>query len=337
MSRFTRAWLGLLLIASGGAAVADSDALYWTEPSTYQGHVPVILRGDLRGQSAEPVVVAASPLAGIAFGGGKLYFYKDGAIRRSEPDGSNEETLVAGYAGDIALDVPGGRIYWSNSQQILRANIDGSDVELVYDPPGPYQMGFLELDLGENKLYFVLNGAIFRSDLDDWSEEFLYGNSDGIGGLALDLAARKMYFANGEYGVYQADLDGSHPDQVYFTWTPFDVVLDPKNRHLYVSDWLLDDGLWLHDLNSDQTQMLFSDFEARNAHIALAIVCGNGTVDEGEECDDGNYVAGDGCEANCTSPEAVPALRPVGLLGAALTLLGASTLVLRRPASPTGS
>jgi cysteine-rich repeat protein len=57
-------------------------------------------------------------------------------------------------------------------------------------------------------------------------------------------------------------------------------------------------------------------------------------VDEGEECDDGNYVAGDGCEANCTSPEAVPALRPVGLLGAALTLLGASTLVLwrRRPA-----
>ncbi|MCY1071143.1 hypothetical protein OV090_40750 [Nannocystis sp. RBIL2] len=29
-------------------------------------------------------------------------------------------------------------------------------------------------------------------------------------------------------------------------------------------------------------------------------LCGNGMVDEGEECDDGNHVAMDGCEYNCT-------------------------------------
>ncbi|MCW5808294.1 MAG: hypothetical protein KIT31_38450 [Deltaproteobacteria bacterium] len=30
-----------------------------------------------------------------------------------------------------------------------------------------------------------------------------------------------------------------------------------------------------------------------------ALTCGNGTVDEGETCDDGNRVDGDGCSANC--------------------------------------
>ncbi len=29
-------------------------------------------------------------------------------------------------------------------------------------------------------------------------------------------------------------------------------------------------------------------------------VCGNGTVEVGEECDDGNTISGDGCDANCT-------------------------------------
>src|SRR3990172_2900972 len=29
-------------------------------------------------------------------------------------------------------------------------------------------------------------------------------------------------------------------------------------------------------------------------------VCGNGTLDPGEMCDDGNTVAGDGCAANCS-------------------------------------
>jgi cysteine-rich repeat protein len=31
-----------------------------------------------------------------------------------------------------------------------------------------------------------------------------------------------------------------------------------------------------------------------------AAVCGNGQVESGEECDDGNLLAGDGCEADCT-------------------------------------
>ena len=28
--------------------------------------------------------------------------------------------------------------------------------------------------------------------------------------------------------------------------------------------------------------------------------CGNGIVDAGEQCDDGNPIEGDGCDSNCT-------------------------------------
>lgn len=34
-------------------------------------------------------------------------------------------------------------------------------------------------------------------------------------------------------------------------------------------------------------------------HLCFAITCGNGTVDEDEECDDGNNTSGDGCDASC--------------------------------------
>src|SRR5512132_4160439 len=32
---------------------------------------------------------------------------------------------------------------------------------------------------------------------------------------------------------------------------------------------------------------------------ALGAVCGDGVIDAGEECDDGNVVGGDGCSATC--------------------------------------
>ncbi|HEY6035893.1 MAG TPA: hypothetical protein VIV58_16575, partial [Kofleriaceae bacterium] len=37
--------------------------------------------------------------------------------------------------------------------------------------------------------------------------------------------------------------------------------------------------------------------------VCLAIACGNGFVDPGEQCDDHNQIAGDGCNADCTSTE----------------------------------
>src|SRR4051812_38829963 len=35
--------------------------------------------------------------------------------------------------------------------------------------------------------------------------------------------------------------------------------------------------------------------------ICIRSTCGNGIVDPGEECDDGNHMSGDGCSVNCVS------------------------------------
>ena len=34
-----------------------------------------------------------------------------------------------------------------------------------------------------------------------------------------------------------------------------------------------------------------------------SIYCGDGIVEEGEYCDDGNRIDGDGCEADCQLPD----------------------------------
>jgi cysteine-rich repeat protein len=39
------------------------------------------------------------------------------------------------------------------------------------------------------------------------------------------------------------------------------------------------------------------------ACIPLAEICGNGILDIGEECDDGNLVSGDGCSESCEEEE----------------------------------
>src|SRR5438105_2321918 len=43
------------------------------------------------------------------------------------------------------------------------------------------------------------------------------------------------------------------------------------------------------------------DGAAPNAWDAPSLPqCGNGTLEMGEECDDGNFVTGDGCDNDCT-------------------------------------
>ena len=46
-------------------------------------------------------------------------------------------------------------------------------------------------------------------------------------------------------------------------------------------------------------QLLRTDRPAARAAAAAPSVCGNGVLDGGEDCDDGNAVGGDGCSAAC--------------------------------------
>src|SRR5207249_6141959 len=48
------------------------------------------------------------------------------------------------------------------------------------------------------------------------------------------------------------------------------------------------------------TTTLSATCSANTTTTTLPATCGNGKVDPGEECDDGNRVDGDGCDSNCT-------------------------------------
>ena len=60
-------------------------------------------------------------------------------------------------------------------------------------------------------------------------------------------------------------------------------------------------------------------------------VCGDGLLDPGEECDDGNTTSFDGCSSFCEiEGELIPTVSAWGLLLLAVMLLGTSGWLLRR-------
>ncbi len=61
-----------------------------------------------------------------------------------------------------------------------------------------------------------------------------------------------------------------------------------------------------------------------------AEVCGDGIQDAGEDCDDGNTNGGDTCSSTCTTLEAIPTVSEWGLIIMGLLFLSLGTVVLRR-------
>jgi cysteine-rich repeat protein len=52
----------------------------------------------------------------------------------------------------------------------------------------------------------------------------------------------------------------------------------------------------------------------RAREVCVPVSCGNGTLDAGEDCDDGNTTSGDGCQSTCRVPD-----RPSARCGVAMT------------------
>ncbi len=93
---------------------------------------------------------------------------------------------------------------------------------------------------------------------------------------------------------------------------------------LQAADILAD--LWYANIHTDHSQ----GGEIRGQVVRLEPVCGNGSVEPGEDCDDGNTSDGDGCSADClVEGGGVPVLPEPGLMLFAALLLGRSLLMLR--------
>jgi hypothetical protein len=146
------------------------------------------------------------------------------------------------------LDVPAGKIYWGDfgGGSIFRANLDGSGRQTLLT--GNNMTRGVRLDSRERMLYWINRDdkkvhrcPLFAFDggtisITHPAVQTLYTNLDTPHGLALDIPARKIYWADtgtnpglglGGQSICRGDFDGSTPLEVLATGTePWDVDLD---------------------------------------------------------------------------------------------------------------
>jgi hypothetical protein len=174
-------------------------------------------------------------------------------IQRSTLDGASVTDVItnAATAGGpyfLDLDVASGKIYWGdfNGGSIFRANLDGSGRETLLT--GNNSTRGVKLDPRERMLYWINRDdkKVHRCPLSAFANgtiplthpavQTLYTNLDTPHGLALDLPARKLYWADtgtnpgngtGGQSVCRGDFDGSTPLEILATGVePWDVDLD---------------------------------------------------------------------------------------------------------------
>ena len=177
----------------------------------------------------------------------KLYWGDSGSgfIQRSNPDGSNVETLITGVRPwGMALDIEGGKIYWVSwvNQRLSRANLDGTNVEVLVTGTTGQE---LALDLEAGKIYWTGSGKIQRSNLDGTGVEDIITTTPQPDGIALDLVNGKIYWTDADLStdelsntIRRANLDGSDSEiLISGLETPQAITLDLDEGKMYWTNW----------------------------------------------------------------------------------------------------
>jgi hypothetical protein len=185
----------------------------------------------------------------------QLFYWCDqlrNVIQRSNLDGANVVNVITNAAATgpyfMDLDLAAGKIYWGDfgGGAIYRANLDGSSRETLLT--GNNNTRGVRVDPRGQMLYWINRDdkKVHRCPLAAFTGgtiplthpavQTLYTNLDTPHGLALDLRARKLYWAdtgtnpgNGEGGqsICRGDIDGSTPLEILATGLePWDVDLD---------------------------------------------------------------------------------------------------------------
>jgi hypothetical protein len=187
--------------------------------------------------------------------GNQLFYWCDqlrNRIQRSTFEGASVIDVITNAAATgpyfMDLDVPAGKIYWGDfgGSSIFRANLDGSARETLLT--GNNMTRGVRLDPRERMLYWINRDdkKVHRCPLAAFAGgtiplthpavQTLYTNLDTPHGLALDIPARKLYWADtgtnpgngtGGQSVCRGDFDGSTPLEILATGSePWDVDLD---------------------------------------------------------------------------------------------------------------
>ncbi|PYQ09949.1 MAG: hypothetical protein DMF83_01635 [Acidobacteria bacterium] len=257
--------------------------MYWTVNS-----LPTkIQRANLDGSSLEDVVTAgltAPDRLGLNAGDGKLYWSDSNGrkIERADRNGAHREEIVSAVIrtpGPITVDRAESRIYWADVGKVYRASLDGSKVEAVV-ATGSAFAGAVALDPVEGKLYWSIlsdvfpGGVIRRGNRDGSDPETVVSIGSGTVGMALDLAARKIYWVEIFGGpIRRANLDGSAVQDL-ITGPPFTaqgpIALDPVAGKMY---WVAGGGnatIQRANLDGSNAEPLIPVVGARGLAVDLA-------------------------------------------------------------------
>lgn len=177
-----------------------------------------------------------------------------GLIRSANPDGTDVTTVVsAGFGSEspyfFFLDRPGGFIYWGSSQALSsqndpttyrRASFAGV-VDPIFGITTRTRSRDIVVDPTTSTAYWAdrQDGAILREPIAGGTREVVIAGLNAPHGLAFDLKARKLYWADtGQRGqgnedgarcVSRCNFDGTEPEVLTETTganEPWDLAID---------------------------------------------------------------------------------------------------------------
>ncbi|NVJ00077.1 cadherin-like domain-containing protein [Myxococcus sp. AM009] len=185
---------------SGASSVATDPVtrtLFYTRDSA-------IVRADSDGANPVDVVANGGYPSGLAVDSTnrKLYWsdFNGSRVMRAELDGSNPTQIVGGIDSPsaIAFDVPNDKAYviTYNNTRLVRFNLDGTNLETVASNLGGLGVG-LAVDSSGGKLYYSTRGnSIYVANLDGSSVTPLVANQTTVHGIAIDVSAGRLYWAD---------------------------------------------------------------------------------------------------------------------------------------------
>ncbi|CAM3127547.1 DUF5050 domain-containing protein [Corallococcus sp. ZKHCc1 1396] len=185
----------------GGTASVATDPVTRT---VFYTRNSAIVRADSNGVNPVDVVVNGGFPSGLAVDSTnrKLYWsdFNDSRVMRAELDGSNPTQIVSGINSPsaIAFDVPRGKVYVIsyNNTALLRFNLDGTHPETLASGLGGLGVG-LAVDSSGGKVYYSTRGnSLYVADLDGSNATALVTNQTTVHGIAIDVAAGRLYWAD---------------------------------------------------------------------------------------------------------------------------------------------
>ena len=196
--------------------------IYWTEKiSNARGKIQ---RANMDGSNLEVIKRVTSVVKSIAIDtiNDKIYITNIwGKIQRLNLDGSNFQPHFitnANSPDNITVDTENSKIYWSDGANLKRANLNGSNSQNIAKGSGP----LTGIAIAGGKVYWTeaantgANGGSIRRANPNGSnvEKLVTINTSAPLDVAVDFAARKLYWTNSGGKIRRADLNGSNVEDV---------------------------------------------------------------------------------------------------------------------------